>query len=105
MKKAVVLVIVWGIALVLTFLAMTAIYLMRNQAFVSEYRIRRLMAYYTARAAMYHALEELRKGNTSPASITLNHGDPADPLRLTATIAVSAPDANGIRTLTINATY
>lgn len=106
MKKAVVLIIVWGIALVLCFLAMAAIYLMRNQAFVSEHRIRRLMGYYTAKAAMYHAIEELRNGNTSPASITLSQGDPADPLSMQADIVVGAPDGNtGIRTLNITATY
>ena len=57
MKKGVVLVIVWGMALVLCFLAMGAIYLMRNQAFVSEHRIRRLMGYYTAK----HKAKGLRR--------------------------------------------
>lgn len=73
MKKAVALVIVWGITIIIALLAMGAIYLMGNQAFVAEHKIRRIRAYYTAKAGIIHALEELRKGhNPNNSSISLN---------------------------------
>ena len=82
------------ITLVLCFLVIGAIYLMGNQAFVAEHKILRMMAYYTARAGIYHALEELRAGNTPVSSITLSHGDPSALVHLQANINTTALDAN-----------
>ncbi len=74
MKKAIALVIVWGITIMIALLAIGAIYLMGNQAFIAEHKIRRIQAYYTAKAGVIHALEELRKGrNPHNTSITLNN--------------------------------
>ncbi|MCD6539221.1 MAG: hypothetical protein J7K37_00745 [Candidatus Omnitrophica bacterium] len=73
MKKSVALVIVWGLVIIIALLSIGAIYLMGNQTFVAEHKIRRLRAYYTAKAALIHALEELRKGrNPDNTSIPLN---------------------------------
>ncbi|HEC69314.1 MAG TPA: hypothetical protein ENI31_03390 [Candidatus Omnitrophica bacterium] len=73
MKEAIALVIVWGITIVIALLAIGAIYLMGNQALVAEHKIRRIQAYYTAKAGVIHALEELRRGrNPDNTSITLN---------------------------------
>jgi len=86
MKKSIALVFVWGIIIMIALLSIGAIYLMGNQAFVAEHKIRRLRAYYTAKAGLIHALEELRRGrnltNTSirlngmNAAITVNPGGP-----------------------------
>jgi len=74
MKKSVALVIVWGFVIIIALLSIGAIYLMGNQAFVAEHKIRRLRGYYTAKAGVIHALEELRKGrNPDNTSITLNN--------------------------------
>ncbi|MFC1515064.1 hypothetical protein ACFL5X_04095 [Candidatus Omnitrophota bacterium] len=106
MKKAVVLVIVWGITIVLCFLAMAAIYLMGNQAFIAEHKTKRMMAYYTARSGLYHALEAVRAGNTTPGPVTLSHGNPASTVDLQANISVSPINATtGLRTIIANVTY
>lgn len=59
-KKAVAIVIVWGILIVLSLLAMSALRLMSNQGTMTESSVRRTKAYYTAKAAMVVALEERR---------------------------------------------
>lgn len=62
MKKSVALVIVWGITIVICLLALGGIYLMGNQSFVAEHKIKRMQAYYTAKSGVIKALEELRRG-------------------------------------------
>ena len=88
MRKGVVLVTVWGILLIITTLALVCIYLIRNQVYVAEHKIKRLEAYYLAKAAFIYAQDRLRNninwtGETG-FSIT---GDPNDP---TADITVGS---------------
>ena len=63
MKKGVALVIVWGILLMITTLALAAIYLMGNEARVSEHKVRRTIAYYLAQAALVYAFDNLRNNS------------------------------------------
>lgn len=62
MKKAVALVIVWGVIILVSLFAIGAIRIMGNEAMIVEHKIQRMKAYYTARAATTYALEELRTG-------------------------------------------
>ena len=62
MKKSVALLVVWAVVIMVTLLALGAGYLMGNQGMVTEKKITRMRAYYTAKAGMVHALEQLRRG-------------------------------------------
>ncbi len=76
MKKSVALVIVWGITIVICLLALGGIYLMGNQAFVAEHKIRRMQAYYTAKSGVIEALEKLRRGQAVNAvTLSQSSGD------------------------------
>ena len=97
MKKSFVLVLVWGIAIMISLLALGAIYLMGNQALLSEHRLKRMKAYYTAKAGMVHALEELRSGNLNPGTVNLND--------MQADIVVGSPDSTNCRPVTITVKY
>ncbi|MCF7869768.1 MAG: hypothetical protein K9M01_01435 [Candidatus Omnitrophica bacterium] len=72
MKKGIVLVIVFGILIVISLLAVTAINLMRQQSKITEHKISRRRKLLAAQAGMVHALEELRKGNDPTGSNVLN---------------------------------
>ena len=79
MKKAVILVVVMGILIVVFTLALVALYLMTQEARIAEHKIRRMEALFAARAAMVHAIEELRSGNTNldPSwTVTMNRIGP-----------------------------
>jgi Tfp pilus assembly protein PilX len=78
MKKGMALVMVWGMIIVMCFLALAAIYLMGNQGFVAEHKIRRMQAYYTAQAGLVHAFEDIRQDgllNTNSLTIPQSSGD------------------------------
>lgn len=62
MRKAVVLTIVMGIALVIFTLALSALYLMTNESRIAEHKIRRMRGFYAAQAGFVLATEMLRKG-------------------------------------------
>lgn len=75
MKKSIVFVVVWGIILIVSVLAIASIYLMGGQAFVANKKVNRIRAYYTAKAGMVLALDELRRGtapNKIPTKLILN---------------------------------
>jgi len=59
-KRAIALVIIWGILLMITALALASIYLMGNEARIAEHKVKRTMAYYLARAAWVYAFDKLR---------------------------------------------
>lgn len=72
MRKGVILVIVLGIALIIIGLALAGIFIMTQQARISEHKIKRMRAFFAAQAGMVHALEELRLGrNPNDTSITI----------------------------------
>lgn len=56
-RKAVAIVIVWGIITVLAMLAISALRLMGNQGAITESSVRRTQAFYTAKAAMVKSVE------------------------------------------------
>jgi Tfp pilus assembly protein PilX len=78
MKRAMALVLIWGIIIVMCFLALAGIYLMGNQGFVAEKKILRTQAFYTARSGMVHALEDLKQDgilNTTSISVDQAFGN------------------------------
>jgi Tfp pilus assembly protein PilX len=62
MKKSVILVVVVGIMLVLSTLALVALSLMTSESRIAEHKIRRTRAYYAAQAGIVDGLEQLRRG-------------------------------------------
>lgn len=71
-RRGVILVIVVGILVVIVILSLAAIYLMTQEAYINEYKIRRMKAFYAAYAGIVHALEQLRKGEPLDSSITVD---------------------------------
>ncbi|MCF7874013.1 MAG: hypothetical protein K9L84_04630 [Candidatus Omnitrophica bacterium] len=63
MKKGFVLIVIFGVLIVISLLAVAAINLMRQQSRVTEHRIKRKKGILAAQAGMIHAIEELRKNN------------------------------------------
>lgn len=72
MKKAVALVIVWGVIILVSLFAIGAIRIMGNEAMIVEHKIQRMRAFYTAKAGVTHALEVRRTGGDPNGTITLN---------------------------------
>ncbi|MCF7874843.1 MAG: hypothetical protein K9L99_03130, partial [Candidatus Omnitrophica bacterium] len=71
-KKGFVLVTVFVILIVISFVAFAAISLMRQQAHLTEHSIRRTKGLLAAQAGLAHALEELKEGNDPSGSGVLN---------------------------------
>ncbi len=69
MRKAVILVVILGIALILSALGLVVLHLMTNEARIAEHKIRRMQAYYAAKAGMVYVLERLGREGTAPAVI------------------------------------
>jgi len=66
MKKAVVLVVVLGVMLVISALALVALNFMTQESRVAEHKIRRIRGFYAAEAAKIDALERLRRNIAPP---------------------------------------
>jgi Tfp pilus assembly protein PilX len=64
LKKAAVLVVVLGIMLILSILALVAVNVMTQESRIAEHKIRRIQAFYAAQAGIVHTLERLRQNNT-----------------------------------------
>ncbi|MCK9574050.1 MAG: hypothetical protein M0R20_06630 [Candidatus Omnitrophica bacterium] len=62
MKKALVLVMVSGIMLVISILAVAALNLMTVESRTAEHKLRRIRAYFAAQAGIVDRLEALRRG-------------------------------------------
>ena len=62
--KGVALVTVLFFVLIFTLIAGALLGLMTNQVRITEHQIRRIKAYYTAQAGLWHAMEERRRGST-----------------------------------------
>ena len=62
MKKGVVLIIVIGIAMIISCLAITVLLYISQGSIISENKIMRTRAYYAAQAGIVSGLEQLRKG-------------------------------------------
>lgn len=77
MKKALVLVMVSGIMLVISILAVAALNLMTVESRTAEHKLRRIRGYFAAQGAAVHALERLRRDGTAAGTITdINDDDP-----------------------------
>lgn len=71
-RRSIILVTVVGILVVIAILSLVAIYLMTQQAYITEHKIRRMRAFYAAQAGIVHILEQLRKGETPATTITVD---------------------------------
>ncbi|MCM8831103.1 MAG: hypothetical protein NC918_02790 [Candidatus Omnitrophica bacterium] len=77
MKKSVVLIIVIGVTIILSILALVAIYVMTNESRIAEHKIKRIRAIFAARAGLVYALERLRReGTTQDVIDNINNNDP-----------------------------
>lgn len=61
MRKSIVLVVVMGVLVVLTTLALAGLYFMSNQARVGEHKVWRTKAFYTAQAVIANITDRLDK--------------------------------------------
>lgn len=79
-RKGVVLIIVLGVMVVLSILALVAVNLMTQESRVAEHKINRIRASYAAQAGYIDALERLRRGVIArppvgaPVHYTINIG-------------------------------
>ena len=86
-RKGVAIIVVFGMLIMLSMLAIAGLRLMGNQGFITESSVRRAKAYYTAKAAAIAAFEECRKNPAGcPASTTVSLNN----LNATAVAAVTA---------------
>jgi Tfp pilus assembly protein PilX len=69
MKKALVLVMVSGIMVVISILAVAALSLMTVESRTAEHKLRRIRAYFAAQAGVVDRLERLRRGEIAPTTI------------------------------------
>ena len=69
MNRGIVLIIVIVTVIILTILALVAIHVMTQQAYITEHKTKRLRAFFIAKAGLVHALERLRKGD-NPSTIS-----------------------------------
>ncbi|MCM8786607.1 MAG: hypothetical protein NC935_00945 [Candidatus Omnitrophica bacterium] len=88
MKKSAVLIVVIGVTIVLSILALAAIYIMTNEPRIAEHKIRRIRAIFAARAGLVYALERLRREGTDQNTINnINQNDPViENLRVDVTV-------------------
>jgi len=68
MRKGVILVVIIGIVLIISTLALAALFLMAQESRIAEHKIKRTKAFFAAQAGMVLALEQLRKGVWSPST-------------------------------------
>ncbi|MFH0738268.1 MAG: hypothetical protein V2A59_00180 [Candidatus Omnitrophota bacterium] len=117
-KRGVVLVLLLGTILLVTSLAGIASYIVLNQSRVGQHQVNRIKAYYACMAGITLALEKLRTASwgtasdppyalcrdSSSCSGALDYEEDWDiPYRVNITI--TAPDANGIRTINATTDY
>ena len=75
-RKGVILVIVIGVMLVIVILALAITYVMTQEAQVTEHKIKRMRAYYAAKAGVVYARDELRSNsNYSGGTINIGSGE------------------------------
>ncbi len=98
MKKGVILIVVIGILIVVFTLALVALYLLTQESRIAEHKIRRIAGVFTARAAMVHTLEELRRGVAAPTwapAANLN-GIPNGDVAITVTPGIGPSGTNQV---------
>lgn len=116
-KRGVVLFIVLATLMIVIVLANVILNIMSSQSRLTHHQVSRIQSYYAAQAGMNLALERLRTGNWIEGSYCLGptqascSGFPAantvvdSDIPYPVNITITAPDANGKRTLNITATY
>ena len=111
-RKSVILIVVLGIALVISALVLAALSLMTHESRIAESKVKRIRVTYAIQAGMVNALEDLRRNNSIGGSGTLNTiyvgagvagypsaGIPVNIMRANGT------GISGTDTVTINANY
>lgn len=71
-RKAIAIVVIWGVLIMLSLLALAALRLMGNQGTITESSVRRTKAYYTAKAAIVQTFETCRKGSCPSTAVSLS---------------------------------
>jgi len=110
MRKAVVLVTVIIITLLIAIMAAIVIYVMTQQAYVAENKIKRGRAEYAAMAALTELHARMRN-NPANAVSNFEIGSAADgapyPLKVTVTVTNAAAEFSGtnIQKIKLNVTY
>ena len=110
-KRGVVLFIVLGTLLVVVSLATVILSLILSHARLTYHQTTRIQAYYAALAGMNLAREKLRTGTWTTGTYHLCKSGCSSPdvndsdIPYDVTITINAPDSNGIRPLSLTATY
>lgn len=93
MKKGVVLITIIIVTLLITVLAAIVIFVMTQQAYIAENKIRRNRGYYAAMAAVTEVQALLRNNRTPPQYITIgdNSDGPPYPLKVYLDISNVSP--------------
>lgn len=91
MKKGVILVVVMGVFIVLATLAIVVVSVMSQEARVAEHKMKRMRAFYAAKAGVVHAFARLKAGHTHGAIETADldldtDGDGTDDTHVDITI-------------------
>ena len=94
MRKGVILVVVMGVMVVLSALALIALYYMTNESRIAEHKIKRMRAIFTAQGGIVHAFERLRREGTAPAKLAQINQDKPALNGLTADIQVTKRGPN-----------
>ncbi len=68
-QKGVILAIAAIMLVVLSLLALVALFVMTQEARVAEHKIKRIRAYYAAKAGIVHALDYIRRNDVSVVAI------------------------------------
>jgi len=106
-RKSFILIVVVGIALVISTLVLAVFSLMSHESRIAEGKIRRIRTIYALQAGMVNAVDNMRRGNPITATIYVGNGLAGYPA---GGIPVSIQRANGAGIsgtdrITINANY
>lgn len=100
-KKSAVLIVVLGVMLILTILALVAVNLMTQESRVAEHKIRRIQAYYAAQGGTVHAIERLRREGAATGTINNINGNPINVGGMRAQITVATAAAGSPSSYTV----
>jgi len=112
-KRGIVLVTVIGVMLIVIFLVLAVIYLMTQEAYVTEHKIKRMRAYYAAMAGVVYAQDKLAYNSSySGGSINIGGGTVGYPLggipvNITVDNVISDPTSavNGTSPIRVTVNY
>ncbi|RKY46304.1 MAG: hypothetical protein DRP81_01075 [Candidatus Omnitrophota bacterium] len=110
MSRGIVLITVIITVVVLVILALVTVHIMIQQAYIAEHKIKRLRAFFIAKAGLVHALERLRNGD-DPSVISNEDLDIDNDGTSDADIQIGPPinnpgsPLNGTRPISVTVNY